>query len=140
MDTGLNIRPVQAPSFASVRAESVPQRQAVRTDLPETQAVEAVAEIRPVTSGTDEQKQRLVADLNSAIDSRITAPRITAPTKRVDRDEASQELVFRTLNPETGYVVSQFPDDAILRQRAYSVQQRRAELEQSATQKIGSDA
>jgi hypothetical protein len=134
MDTGLNVRPVQAPSFASVRAEPAPQRQAVRTDLPETQAVEAVADVRAVTSGSDEQKQRLIADLNSTIDSRLATP-----TKRVDRDETTQELVFRTVNPTTGYVMTQFPDDAILRQRAYSVQQRRAELEQNVTQKIGTD-
>jgi hypothetical protein len=35
------------------------------------------------------------------------------------------------VSAETGRVVSQYPDDAILRQRAYAVQQRRAELEQA---------
>ncbi len=135
MDTGLNVRSVQATSFAPVRAEPAPQRQAVRTDLPESQAVEAVAEAQPVKADQDEQKQRLLAELNRAIDSRSSTP-----VRRVERDEASQELVFQTLSAETGMVVTQFPDDLILRQRAYQVQQRRAELEQSAGLRLGAEA
>ncbi len=135
MDTGLNVRSVQATSFAPVRAESVPQRQAVHTDLPESQAVEAVADVQPVRDEQGEQKQRLIAELNSAIDSRSSAP-----VKRVERDEATQELVFQTLSAETGMVVTQFPDDMILRQRAYQVQLRRAELEQNAGQRLGAEA
>jgi hypothetical protein len=36
--------------------------------------------------------------------------------------------VFRRYSPTTGQVVQQFPEEAILRQRAYAVQLRREEL------------
>jgi hypothetical protein len=126
METGLNIRPVQTTSVALVRAEPSPQRQVARTELPEAQVVSAAAESQPVQYDQNDQQQKLRAVLNSAIDVRLTAPQ-----KKIDRDEASQELVFRTVSVETGRVVSQYPDDAILRQRAYAVQQRRAELDQA---------
>jgi uncharacterized FlaG/YvyC family protein len=126
METGLNIRPVQTTSVALVRAEPSPQRQVARTELPEAQVVSAAAESQSVQYDQNDQQQKLRADLNSAIDVRLTSPQ-----KKVDRDEASQELVFRTVSAETGRVTSQYPDDAILRQRAYAVQLRRAELEQA---------
>ncbi len=128
MDTGLNVRPVQTSTFAPVRAEPPPQRQVVSSELPEAQAVQAVAEAQPVTVDQTDQQQKLTAVLNTAIDQMIPARQ-----KKVQRDEATQELVFQTINTETGTVVAQFPDDAILRQRAYAVQQRRAELDQGAT-------
>jgi hypothetical protein len=126
METGLNIRPVQTTSVAPVRAEPSQQRQVARTELPEAQVVSAAAESQPVQYDQNDQQQKLRAVLNSAIDVRLTAPQ-----RKVDRDEASQELVFRTLSAATGRVTSQYPDDAILRQKAYAIQQRRAELDQA---------
>ena len=126
METGLNIRPVQTTSVAPVRAEPSSQRQVARTELPEAQVVSAAAESQPVQYDQNDQQQKLRAELNSAIDVRLTAPQ-----KKVDRDEASQELVFRTVSAETGRVTSQYPDDAILRHKAYAIQQRRAELTQA---------
>jgi hypothetical protein len=126
METGLNIRPVQTTSVAPVRAEPPQQRQVARTELPETQAVFAAAESQPVQYDQNDQQQKLRAELNSAIDVRLTAPQ-----KKVDRDEVTQELVFRTVSAATGRVTSQYPDDAILRQKAYSIQLRRAELDQA---------
>jgi hypothetical protein len=126
METGLNIRPVQTTSVALVRAEPSPQRQVARTELPEAQVVSAAAESQSVQYDQNDQQQKLRAELNSAIDVRLTAPQ-----KKVDRDEASQELVFRTVSAATGRVTSQYPDDAILRQKAYAIQQRRAELDQA---------
>jgi hypothetical protein len=126
METGLNIRPVQTTSFAPVRAEPSPQRQVARTELPETQAVFAAAESQPVQFDQSDQQQKIRAQLNSVIDSRLSQP-----TTKVDRDEVTQELVFRKVSPSSGQVVQQYPDEAIMRQRAYAVQQRRAELDQS---------
>jgi hypothetical protein len=125
MDTGLNIRPVQTTSVAPVRVEPAQQRQVARTELPEAQAVLAAADTRPVQFDQNDQQQKLRAQLNSAIDARVSQP-----TTKVDRDEVTQELVFRKLSASTGRVVQQYPDEAIMRQRAYAVQQRRAELDQ----------
>jgi len=122
METGLNVRPVQTTSVASVRVEPAPQRQAVRTDLPEAQAVPAAAQ--PERPDQYDRRQPLAAELNRAIDA-IAAQ----PTVKVERDEATQELVFRKLSPSTGRVVQQFPDEAVMRQRAYAAQQRREALD-----------
>jgi hypothetical protein len=130
MDTGLNIRPVQPSSVSPVRTEAVRERLAARTELPETNVVLAVAEARPVQFDQNDQQRGLRSELNAAIDVKQSPAQAAAlQNKTVVRDEASQELVFRTVSTETGEVVTQFPDDAILRQRAYSVQQRRAELD-----------
>jgi uncharacterized FlaG/YvyC family protein len=124
MDTGLNIRPVQAPSFASVRPQPAAERQITRTELPEVQSVQAAQKTESVAFEEQDKQSQLRAQISAAIEDRSSQPNRT-----VERDTASQELVFRTVSPETGRVVSQFPDEAILRQRAYAVQQRRAELD-----------
>lgn len=132
MDTGLNIRPVQPSTFAPVRSDAARERVATRTELPDTNVVLAVAEARPVQFDQNDQQRGLRSNLNVAIDVRQSPVQaVVLENKTVVRDEATQELVFRTVSAETGEVVNQFPDDAILRQRAYSVQQRRAELNQT---------
>ncbi|MGL4636739.1 MAG: hypothetical protein ACRCWF_12225 [Beijerinckiaceae bacterium] len=124
MDTGLNVRPVQAQSFAPVRVQPAPERQVVRTELPEEQSVQAVAKTEAVAFDDKDKQSQLRAQIGSAIDNRTVEN-----SKKVDRDAVTQELVFRTVSSTTGRVVSQFPDEAILRQRAYAVQQRRDELD-----------
>jgi hypothetical protein len=124
MDTGLNIRPVQTAPAAPLRIEAPVVRQVARTELPETQSVQAVAAVSTVTFDQNDQQLQLRAQLNASIDARTAAPQ-----KKVDRDAATQELVFRTVNAETGQVVSQYPDEAVLRQRAYNQQQSRAQLD-----------
>jgi hypothetical protein len=42
------------------------------------------------------------------------------PAHRFTIDPATQDLVFQRLNPETGEVVRQFPDQALLRNRVYN--------------------
>ena len=123
MEPGLNIRPVPSASVAPVRAEPPQQRQVARTELPEAQAVLAAADTSPIRIEQPTAEQRAVGALNRAIDAAANQT-----TTRVDRDEATQELVFRRYSPTTGQVVQQFPEEAILRQRAYAVQLRREEL------------
>ncbi|MCA3563899.1 MAG: hypothetical protein IOC90_13885 [Methylocystis sp.] len=123
METGLSVRPVQATSAAPVRVEPPPQRQVARTELPEAQAAQAADETRPLRFEQPNAEKQRISALNRAIDAAASQP-----TTRVDRDEATQELVFRKYSPSTGRVVQQFPEEAILRQRAYAVQQRREEL------------
>jgi hypothetical protein len=123
MDTGLNIRPVQAPSVAPVRLQPAPERQVVRTELSETQSVQAATKTVAVSYDSKDAQTKLRAQLNAAVEGRSTEPRRT-----VERDAATQELIFRKISAETGQIVAQFPDEAILRQRAYAVQLRRAEF------------
>jgi uncharacterized FlaG/YvyC family protein len=126
MDTGLNVRPVQTSSAPAVRVDVAPQRQAVRAELPETQVVLAVSEPQPVQFEQADQQQKLRAELNRVIDA--VAAR---PTVKVTTDEATKELVFFKVSPSTGRIIQQFPDEAVMRQRAYAAQQRREALEQA---------
>jgi hypothetical protein len=50
-------------------------------------------------------------------------------SRDVTIDASTQELVFKTINQKSGEVVSQVPDKALLRIRAYSREQREAEAE-----------
>jgi uncharacterized FlaG/YvyC family protein len=128
MDTGLNIRPVQTAPIAPPRIETSAVRPVARTELPEAQTVQAVADVSNVTFDQNDQQRQMRAQLNASIDARSAAPQ-----KKVDRDAATQELIFRTVSAETGRVVSQYPDEAALRQRAYNQQQLRAQLEAQRT-------
>lgn len=125
MDTGLSVRPVQPNLGAAAFTEIANPRSATRTDLPQTQAVAPVAETEPVQYEQNGEQQKLRARLNSAIDAFEGKATI-----KVEQDEVTRDLVFRKVSPTTGAVVQQFPDEAVMRQRAYAAQQRRAELEQ----------
>jgi hypothetical protein len=130
MDTGLNIRPVQTANLAPVRIAPPVERQAVASDLPETQAVTAAAEVAPVSFQEDASGRGLRAQLNVAIDqksSRIDTPAV----QKVVQDEATKELIFRKVRPDTGQVVGQFPDEAMLRLKAYNAQARKDAQEAS---------
>jgi uncharacterized FlaG/YvyC family protein len=126
MESGIRIRPVQTTSLAPVRPEPTVERQVVRTELPEIQSVQAIAEFRPENGLRDEQRV-ILSGLNRAIDEQAAEP-----TRKVTRDEATKELVFSKISPETGEVIGQYPDEAILRMRAYSAQARTAELDRAA--------
>jgi uncharacterized FlaG/YvyC family protein len=126
METGLNVRPVQTTSIAAVRVEPAEQRQVARTELPEAAAVTAAPEVQPVRFDEGDDQGKLRAELNRALDAAAAQP-----TLKVEQDETTREIVFRKVSPSTGQVVQQFPDEAVMRQRAYAAQQRRAALEQA---------
>jgi uncharacterized FlaG/YvyC family protein len=125
MDTGLNVRPVQPSPSTAVWTEVANQRAAARTELPPTQVVTAAVESEPVQFEQNGKQQAARAKLNRVIDAIEARPMI-----KVEQDEVTRDIVFRKVSPETGEVVQQFPDEAVMRQRAYAVQLRRAELEQ----------
>ncbi len=124
MDTGLNVRPVEPKTSVAVWTEVATQRAAARTELPPTQVVSAVTETEAVQLDQNGRQQAVRARLNRVIDAIEERS-----TMKVEQDEVTRDIVFRKVNPETGAVVQQFPDEAVMRQRAYAVQQRRAELQ-----------
>ncbi len=134
MDTGYSVRSVQPNTSTAVWTDVVNQRAAARTELPPTQAVTAVAESEPVQFEQNGQQQTVRAKLNRVIDA-IEA----RPTIKVEQDEVTREIVFRKVSPQTGAVVQQFPDEAVMRQRAYAAQQRRAELDQELRPSQGAE-
>jgi hypothetical protein len=125
MDTGLQIRSVQPVNIAPARFLPAPERQVAASDLPETQAVTAAANV-PAQSEDTSASRDLRATLNTTFDRRA-ADAIAEPVRKVTEDEVTKELVFQKFNAETGLVIGQYPDEAMLRLRAYNAQIRQAE-------------
>jgi hypothetical protein len=99
MSTDFNIRPVGTPALSPVIPPSPAATDAVATELPPTQSVTVVD---PGASPRNDQPQ------SSANVSH-----------QVVFDSAAASFVFQVLNADTEQVVTQFPDEAMLRRRAY---------------------
>jgi hypothetical protein len=100
MSTDFSIKPVGAPvatPIAPPASEAVDR--AVATELPPSRSVTAVdANLRP----------RVNADVASA-----------SLSNQVVIDRAAASIVYQVVDSRTSLVVKQFPDEAILRRRAY---------------------
>jgi hypothetical protein len=104
MSTDFSIRPVGIPAPApSVTTSNSAANEAVQTDLPAVQTVAA-------------------GDASSAArnDAQGNGPQNNANISRqVVFDQAAASFVFQVVNDRTDAVVNQFPDEAMLRRRAY---------------------
>lgn len=100
MSTDITIKPAGAPAISIYLPPSANGAgDAVKTELPAPKAVAAVEPVAPVR-----EKAR-------------TTPGVTSHQITIDRDAAA--IVYQTIDDSTQQVVRQFPDDAILRRRAY---------------------
>jgi uncharacterized FlaG/YvyC family protein len=126
MDTGSVTRLSAVSLQAPVRVEAAQVRVAVRTELPPEQAVTAVADTQTSLGADDAAGQRaaFAAKLNAEVDRRIRRE----IEKQIVADEASGQMVYQTLDADTGKVVNQFPDEAALRAMAYRRSLREADL------------
>lgn len=99
MSTDFSIRPVGIPAPAQIITTSNPAaNEAVPTELPVSQTVAA-------------------ADTGAAVRNDIANNENVS--RQVVFDQASASLVFQVVDDRTDAVVNQFPDDAMLRRRAY---------------------
>jgi len=99
MSTDFSIRPVGIPApIQIVTTSNSAANDAVQTDLPASQTVAASETASPARN-----------DLQS--NENIS--------RQVVFDQAAASMVFQVVNDKTDAVVNQFPDDAILRRRAY---------------------
>jgi hypothetical protein len=89
VSTNFNIKPVGAPAAQSANS-------AVATELPASQSVTAAAADARVRNDADDDV-----------------------THQALLDRASAPIVYRVADNRTSLVVSQFPDESILRRRAY---------------------
>jgi uncharacterized FlaG/YvyC family protein len=130
MDTGVSIRPVPPVSLTAVRVAPPVQRQTAETELPATETVTAVAEEPAVSTRPDDAANALRGQIEQAFQRRARVGGETV--SKVTEDENTRELVFRKISAETGQVIGQFPDEAMLRLKAYNAQmEKRAETEAS---------
>lgn len=117
----METRPTNAVPYvphAPVRADTVPVREAVRTELSAPQAV---------TAQVGAEKARWEK-------SRDSAPAEPTPrrTSSVTTDRDTGDLVYQVLDPGTRAVLVQTPHEAILKLRAYIHKVERQEKEHAA--------
>jgi hypothetical protein len=99
MSTDFSIRPVGIPApVAIVTTSNSAANDAVQTDLPVSQTVAASDASAPANN-----------DLQSNVNI----------SRQVVFDQAAASFVFQVVNENNDAVVNQFPDEAILRRRAY---------------------
>ncbi|KRP86235.1 hypothetical protein I6F14_18890 [Bradyrhizobium sp. IC3069] len=99
MSTDFSIRPVGIPAPVQiVPTSNSAANEAVQTDLPVRQTVAASDTSAPV---------------------RNDLPNHENISRQVVFDQAAASFVFQVVNDKTDTVVNQFPDEAMLRRRAY---------------------
>lgn len=106
MSTDFSIKPVGAPVAAPIApVVSDAGQNAIATQLPPSQSV-----------GAADASVRISIDTGSAGVSSASAPYISSQAF-LDRDAGS--VVFQVIDNRTSEVVRQYPDEAVLRRRAY---------------------
>jgi hypothetical protein len=99
MSTDFSIRPVGIPAPAPLVTTSSPAaNEAVQTELPASQTVTA-------------------SDAGATVRNDLVHNEDVS--RQVVFDQASASFVFQVVNDKTDAVVTQFPDEAMLRRRAY---------------------
>ena len=105
MSTDFNIKPVGAPVAAPiVQHVSETAQQAVATELPASQSVSAA-----------DPSARASTD-SAAVRVSISSPSVSNQVV-IDRD--ARAVVYQVIDNKTSQVVEQFPEEAVLRRRAY---------------------
>lgn len=105
MDTRLTSAVPHQP-LAPARLDAAPVREAVRTDLPVPVAVAAQV---------GAEQTRFSRGQRRAEDEQTTARRESS----IETDRETGDLIYRVIDPETRATVAQYPNNAILKLRAY---------------------
>jgi uncharacterized FlaG/YvyC family protein len=106
MSTDFNIKPVGAPVAAPiVQHVSEAAQHAVATELPANQSVAAVDS--SARASTDSAAVRVSISNASSVSNQVV----------IDRD--ARAVVYQVIDTKTSQVVKQFPEEAVLRRRAY---------------------
>ncbi len=125
MDTGLTIRSTLSAAVAPARLDVAPVREAVQTELPASSAVAAISESEGVVVTTQDRSGPLQAQIGAAIAQQLKRE----TERRVIYDDATKEPVYSTVDSDSGRVLHQFPDEALLRLRAYARAERDVDLD-----------
>ena len=105
MSTDFNIKPVGAPVAAPiVQHVSEAAHNAVATELPPSQSVSAAD--ASARASTDSAAVRISIS-NPSVSNQVV----------IDRD--ARAVVYQVVDTRTSQVVKQFPEEAVLRRRAY---------------------
>ena len=118
METGHVSKPVAPAAPAAPRVDILAAAGAVKTQLAPEAAVQQAGETPPVRFVPSDG-----ADFSASLDSAMRE----VVERNITIDPRTRELVFQTISKETGEVVRQVPDEAMLRLRAYVREMREAE-------------
>lgn len=116
MEIGSTIRSSAPPaSNAPQRTETFTTAGAAKTELAPEASVQPVAESEAVR-----------VDLTDGAAARAAVERTLRETieRRIEIDPKTREVVYQTVDRQTGEVVRQVPDQALLRLRAYAREMR----------------
>jgi uncharacterized FlaG/YvyC family protein len=106
MSTDFNIKPVGAPVAAPiVQHVNEAAQHAVATELPASQSVAAADS--SARASTDSTAVRVSISNASSMSNQVV----------IDRD--ARAVVYQVIDTRTSQVVKQFPEEAVLRRRAY---------------------
>jgi uncharacterized FlaG/YvyC family protein len=107
MSTDFNIKPVGAPVAAPiVQHVSEAAQDAVATELPASQSVSAAGS--SARASTDSAAVRVsISNASTSVSNQVV----------IDRD--TRAIVYQVVDTRTSQVVKQFPEEAVLRRRAY---------------------
>ncbi|WP_181702307.1 flagellar protein FlaG [Chthonobacter albigriseus] len=115
-----SIRPVVTGSIAPTPRAPAPQDTAVRTDLAGPSAVTDAQEGQSVEDKTPyagEQRAETTETAKASREKKLSASG-SEVKRKVELDPQTEALVFKKLDVQTGDVVEQVPEEAILRMRA----------------------
>ena len=119
METGsISKPPAPAAPAAPARVDQLAAAGAVKTQLAPEAAVQQAGETPPVRFAPNDG-----ADFSASLDSALRE----VVERNITVDPRTRELVFQTISKETGEVVRQVPDEAMLRLRAYVREMQEAE-------------
>jgi uncharacterized FlaG/YvyC family protein len=108
MSTDFNIKPVGAPVAAPiVQHVSEAAQHAIATELPASQSVAAV-----------DSSARASTD-SAAVRVSISNASVSNQSNQVVIDRDARAVVYQVIDTRTSQVVKQFPEEAVLRRRAY---------------------
>ena len=108
MSTDFNIKPVGAPVAAPiVQHVSEAAQHAVATELPASESVAAV-----------DSSARASNDA-AAVRVSISNASVSNQSNQVVIDRDTRAVVYQVIDTRTSQVVKQFPEEAVLRRRAY---------------------
>jgi hypothetical protein len=117
MDNAALYRTAPVANATTVRADLPPARQSVASELPPQKAVQAAGQTDAVRVDISSEALRFAED----------QARADALRRRTDVDRDAASLVTRWVD-DSGEVERQFPDERVLKSRAYRREMDRAEL------------
>ena len=116
MEIGSTLKP-NAPTASNLpqRTETFTTSGATKTELPPEASVQQVA-----------QSEAVRVDLTDGAAARAAVERALRETieRRIEIDPKTREVVYQTVDRQSGEVVRQVPDQALLRLRAYAREMR----------------